>query len=318
MGVREIARFLEQWRMDVRDLHRRLIPAPTPRERGRWHALWLLVQGWTASAAAKALERDPHTIGRWAAVLGEGSPGALIFEQSGGSPVLGEEEQAELRAAVQELPAAVGTGLANWNWKVVHQFVLERFGISLCRSSCLNCLHRLGFVLKRPRKRLVKADDGQMGGLRGAAPDRHSPSHGCLALHRAVGSGTGWGLPERPPPALRPRISALRRRQGSCHGFELPQQLLVAPVSFGQPFAIQVYQLTEALHLGLKGEVLCTGVAPGVLTGYRDVPVGVSNGISRDVFTGVFDDIIHEDPDGVPKAVLLCLSDQFTPPDHPI
>ena len=42
MGVREIARFLEQWQMDVRDLHRRLIPAPTPRERGRWHALRLV------------------------------------------------------------------------------------------------------------------------------------------------------------------------------------------------------------------------------------------------------------------------------------
>ena len=33
MGVREIDRFLEQWRMDARDLHRRLILAPTPRER---------------------------------------------------------------------------------------------------------------------------------------------------------------------------------------------------------------------------------------------------------------------------------------------
>ena len=64
-----------------------------------------------------------------------------------------------MRAAVQELPAAVGTGLANWNWKGVRQFVLERFGISPCRSSCLNYLHRLGFVLKRPRKRLVKADE---------------------------------------------------------------------------------------------------------------------------------------------------------------
>ena len=42
MGVREIDRFLGQWQMDVRDLHRRLIPAPTPRERGRWHALRLV------------------------------------------------------------------------------------------------------------------------------------------------------------------------------------------------------------------------------------------------------------------------------------
>ena len=48
MGVREIDRFLEHWQMDARDLHRRLILAPTPRERERWHAIWLLAQGWTA------------------------------------------------------------------------------------------------------------------------------------------------------------------------------------------------------------------------------------------------------------------------------
>ena len=69
----------------------------------------------------------------------------------------------ELRAAVQELPAAVGIGLANWNWKTVRQFVWERFGISLCRSSCLNYLHRLGFAFKGPKKRWVKADTAKGG-----------------------------------------------------------------------------------------------------------------------------------------------------------
>ena len=66
-----------------------------------------------------------------------------------------------LRASVKEPPARSGVGLANWNWKVVRQFVSERFGISLSRSSCLNYPHRLGFVLKRPKKRLVKADEAK-------------------------------------------------------------------------------------------------------------------------------------------------------------
>ena len=86
MGVREIERFLEQWQMDVRDLRRRMIRSPTPREREGWYAMLLLAQGWTASATAEALDRDPHTVGRWAAAFGEGGPAALIFEQSGGSP----------------------------------------------------------------------------------------------------------------------------------------------------------------------------------------------------------------------------------------
>ena len=62
MGVREIERFLEQWQMEVKDLRRRMILAPTPRE------------------------RDPHTIGRWVSAFGKGGPAALIFEPTGGSP----------------------------------------------------------------------------------------------------------------------------------------------------------------------------------------------------------------------------------------
>ena len=61
MGVREIGRSLEQCQMGVKDLHRRMIPALTPRRREHWHALCLLAQGWTAPASAQALERDPHT-----------------------------------------------------------------------------------------------------------------------------------------------------------------------------------------------------------------------------------------------------------------
>ena len=59
---------------------------------------------------------------------------------------------------MQAPPRAVGIDLADWNWTVVREFVQRRFGILLKRSSCRNYLHRLGFVLKRPKKRLVKAN----------------------------------------------------------------------------------------------------------------------------------------------------------------
>jgi transposase len=41
----------------------------------------------------------------------------------------------------------------------VRQFVAERFGVSLSSRSCLNYLHRLGFVVKRPKKRLLRAKE---------------------------------------------------------------------------------------------------------------------------------------------------------------
>ena len=69
MSVREIDRSLEQWQMEVKDLRRRMILAPMPRERERWYAILLLAQGWRASATAAALERDPiDLLGRVCAV----------------------------------------------------------------------------------------------------------------------------------------------------------------------------------------------------------------------------------------------------------
>jgi hypothetical protein len=40
----------------------------------------------------------------------------------------------------------------------VREFVQRRFGHTLSRSSCLDDLHRLDFVLQRPTKRLVKVN----------------------------------------------------------------------------------------------------------------------------------------------------------------
>ena len=73
--MRGIRPDLEGWQLDLASVRSRMYLAPTPRERERWHALWLLCRG-----------RDAHTIGRWAAAFGEGGPAALIFEQTGGSP----------------------------------------------------------------------------------------------------------------------------------------------------------------------------------------------------------------------------------------
>ena len=76
-------------------------------------------------------------------------------------PALDQTQQEELKGAVEQPPATAGIVMANWYWKVVRQFVSERFGISLSRSSCLNWLHRLGFAFKRPKKRLLKADESK-------------------------------------------------------------------------------------------------------------------------------------------------------------
>ena len=86
-----------------------------------------------------------------------------------------------MKAAVQEPPAEFGIELANWNWKVVRQFVSDRYCIGLSRSSCLNWLHRLGFALKRPKKRLLKADAAKREAFVAEYAALWHEAHGCGA-----------------------------------------------------------------------------------------------------------------------------------------
>ena len=115
MSVKEIDQLLEQWEMNVRDLHRRVILAPTPRERETLAR---------RLAAGPRLDGIVHGGG-----TGTGSPhhrpvvrclrrrrpkGPDIRADRGFPPALGEAEQAALKEAVQELPDAAGIGMANW------------------------------------------------------------------------------------------------------------------------------------------------------------------------------------------------------------
>jgi transposase len=77
---------LERWQLDVKQVREQVYRAPTPRERERWHALWLLARGWPAVQVAEALGRDAHTIGEWAADFRQQGPAGLAFGQTGGPP----------------------------------------------------------------------------------------------------------------------------------------------------------------------------------------------------------------------------------------
>ncbi len=82
----EMATVVAQWELDLRQVRDRRYRAPTPRERERWHALWLLAQGWSATTVANRLERDAHTSGGGLAAFAPEGPAALACEQTGGPP----------------------------------------------------------------------------------------------------------------------------------------------------------------------------------------------------------------------------------------
>jgi hypothetical protein len=116
----ELEEALRRRVVDEAAVRKRMYRAPTPRERERWHASWLALQGWSSARVAGALERDPHTVSIWLADCspgGSGGPGIWLADCSpGGSggpglcphwrlpPALNLTRQAILEAAVQRPP----------------------------------------------------------------------------------------------------------------------------------------------------------------------------------------------------------------------
>jgi transposase len=84
--MNNMTELLQEWQLDLGKVRNNVYRSATPRERERWHALWLVARGWTAAEVADALERDPHTIGEWLEAFRQAGPEGLVFEQSGGSP----------------------------------------------------------------------------------------------------------------------------------------------------------------------------------------------------------------------------------------
>ena len=122
MGVREIDRVLEQWQMGVKDLPRRMILAPRPRERARRYAMLLLAQS-LPRATTRGVDRGDHgggagpgpahhrTVGRRRR---RGRSRGIDFRaERWFPPALDPGQQEELKAAAKQPPAASGLGLAN-------------------------------------------------------------------------------------------------------------------------------------------------------------------------------------------------------------
>lgn len=84
--MEDVQTLLGKWGLDEAAVRRQMYRAPTPRERERWHVVWLRARGWSAAQIADALGRDAHTVGMWLRSFEEVGPPGLAFEQTGGPP----------------------------------------------------------------------------------------------------------------------------------------------------------------------------------------------------------------------------------------
>ena len=129
-------------------------------ERTRWHALWLLADGWPARSpddVAALVGRSPtfvrDVLARWNA----SGPGGLTDRRRHNrrAPLLSEAQRAELLVALSADPPDGGL----WSGPKVAAFARERFGVEVWPQTGWDWLRKLGFSLKVPRPRHPKAAD---------------------------------------------------------------------------------------------------------------------------------------------------------------
>jgi transposase len=156
-------------RLRTEELGRRYRACRDPVERGHLQLVWLLRQGRSGREVARAIgdsERWASEIVRRCNAGGPEGLGDRRHGNAGAKPLLDEVQWAALVEALRGSPPAGGL----WNGPKVAAWIAARTGQAIHPQRGWDCLVKLGFSLKRPRPRHVKAKpEAQAAFKKGAA-----------------------------------------------------------------------------------------------------------------------------------------------------
>lgn len=139
--------------------------------RSHWQVLWMLSQGWRTEDIADAVGYSPTWIRKLAGRYNEGGEAAmgdLRRHNRGATPLLGSEEEAALRQALQTAPEEGDV----WSGPLVAHWMGKHLGRRISRTRGWEALRRLGYTPQRPRPCHAGADPEAQASFPGrAAPD---------------------------------------------------------------------------------------------------------------------------------------------------
>jgi transposase len=142
--------------MTVAELEQRYRQAGDPVARSHWQIVWLLAGGLPTAEVARV---TGYSV-RWVQEIarryraGPEAVGDRRHRNPGAAPLLNEEQQAQLRAALAG-PAPDG-GI--WSCRQVAAWIGAQVGRSVDPARGWEWMRRLGFTPQRPRPRATRAD----------------------------------------------------------------------------------------------------------------------------------------------------------------
>jgi transposase len=155
--------------LSLAELEKRYRKAHDPVARSRWHMLWLLKQGYTATQIAQLTGYTAYWIGQIARRYNEQGEAGVLDRRRPGHPA----HNTLLTSAQQEELRQVLAGLApdgdEWTGRTVAEWLSTTLGRPVPYFTGWLYLCRLGLHRIRPRPRHVKADPAAQEAFKGGS-----------------------------------------------------------------------------------------------------------------------------------------------------
>ena len=141
------------------------------RERVRLAAAEMIEAGVGDREIARRFRVSRMSVNRWRRALAAGGREALASKGASGAQCkLTEAQAAELEAVLEQGPAAAGYADHCWTLARVTDQVWRRFGVEDTLAGTDVLLHRLGWTVRVPARRVAERDEGKIAGGGGTWP----------------------------------------------------------------------------------------------------------------------------------------------------
>jgi transposase len=155
---------------DVAELQRRVRCERNAKQRDRYRAVLLAIEGEATKAIMAKLGRSRGFVQTWVYVYRDGGLEAIHeAPRSGQPPKLSADQIAELRQRLDAGPDPAA-GQSALRGQDVRRLMEEQFGVKYSLSGAYQLLHRLNYVPLRPRPKNPKQDVQAVEQWRGRAP----------------------------------------------------------------------------------------------------------------------------------------------------
>jgi transposase len=161
---------------DLEQLRQRCRQQPNVKQRDRYRAVLLALEGHEAPAIARLLGRSRAFVQRWGYVYRDRGLDAIVPQRpTGRPPRLPPEQEIPFKERFLAEPTEAD-GVCTLRAKEAQRILREEFGVAYTLGGVYDLLHRLGFSCLMPRPRHRKNDPAWVQhGVEQApfCPDRH-------------------------------------------------------------------------------------------------------------------------------------------------